>query len=126
MSADSPAAPLRPSNVSEDDALHTCYGMLVLVTLVILARVVVHVYKRKSFEAQDFFIYFAYVAFIAFWSLYVSFLGPLRRVNGLTKGTVQPYPTVLDDLGFMARRLWSAQLVFYLSVFSVKLSLLCL
>jgi hypothetical protein len=123
---DNPAAPLRPSNVSEDDALHTCYAMLALVTLVILSRVVVHLIKRKTFEAQDFFIYFAYVAFVAFWSLYVALLGPLKKVNGLTKGTVKPYPTVIDDLAFMAKRLWTAQLVFYLCVYSVKLSLLCL
>ena len=82
--------------------------------------------KRKSFEAQDFFIYFSYVAFVGFWSLYVAMLGPLKRVNGLTKGTVEMYPTVVDDLGYMARRIWSAQLSFYLCVFSVKLSLLCL
>jgi hypothetical protein len=121
-----PPAPLRKSNVSEDEALHTCYAMLTLTTLVILARLGVHLSKRRSFEAQDFYIYLSYVAFVGFWSLYVSLLGPLKKLNGLTNGTVQPYPTITDDLGYCARRLWSAQLVFYACVFSVKLSLLCL
>jgi hypothetical protein len=120
------AAPLRSSSVSEDEALRTCYAMLTLTTVVVIARVVVHVCKRRTVEAQDCFIYFAYVAFVGSCTLYVALLGPLRKVNGVGRGTVQPYPTVLDDLGYIARRLWSAQQIFYAGVFAVKLSLLCL
>lgn len=100
--------------------------MLGLTSFVVSARLIVHLSKRRSLEVQDFFIYFAYITFIGCLSLYISLLGPLKRLNGLTKGTVKPYPTIPEDLGYVAKRIWSAQWLFYTCVYSVKLSLLSL
>lgn len=112
--------------ITQSELIQTNAAMLALTTLFILARVSIHIYKRKSFELHDFFIYLAYVLYLALWICYRIVIAPMFRAYAVYSGEISPYPTITQDAAQMLRLLTAAQMCFYTSLLSVKISLLTL
>lgn len=118
-------APSKPF-IELDELLHADYGLFVLTTTVVLARVAIHFTKRKTLELQDYFIYLAYILYVTLWTAYVKAAPILYKLNRLKNGEIAVYPTVVNDAGFVSRMIFVAQICFYTQLFAVKWSLLSL
>ena len=112
--------------VSKSELLHTNAAMLVLTSLFILARITIHISRRKTLEIQDFCIYFAYIFYLALWICYRIVIDPMFRAYAVYSGESPPYPTMIRDASQMLRLITAAQMCFYTSLLGVKLSLLTL
>ncbi|KAJ4987861.1 hypothetical protein SVAN01_06591 [Stagonosporopsis vannaccii] len=112
--------------ITKLELIQTNAAMLALTTLFVVARVGIHIYRRKSIELHDFFIYFAYVLYLALWICYRIVINPMFRAYAVYSGEVPPYPTIMQDAAQMLRLITAAQMCFYTSLLGVKLSLLTL
>ncbi|KAF3043676.1 hypothetical protein E8E12_006132 [Didymella heteroderae] len=112
--------------VSKSELLHTNAAMLALTSLFILARIGIHVSRRRALELDDFFIYFAFVLYLALWVCYRVVIDPMFRAYAVYSGQSPPYPTMMHDASQMLRLITAAQMCFYASLLGVKLSLLTL
>ncbi|KAF1829142.1 hypothetical protein BDW02DRAFT_574258 [Decorospora gaudefroyi] len=101
-------------------------AMLVLTSLVFVSRIAVQITKRKAFDAQEFFCCLSYICFVAMVVMYFMELDPLYRLEDVQRGASPPYPEILHDAGMVYQWLTSAQMLFYTSLLSVKISLLAL
>ncbi|CAI6336544.1 unnamed protein product [Periconia digitata] len=121
-----PAPADRLPVIGQNEVLRTEYALFVLTTLFIIARVAIHVSRRKSFEFQDFFIYFAYALYVGLWTEYIIAVPYLYKLSAVALGEIDIYPTITQDAGYMSRLIFSAQMLFYTCLFAVKLSLMTL
>jgi hypothetical protein len=112
--------------VSKAELLHTNAAMLAMTSVFILARIGIQVLRRKAFEVQDFFIYFAYFVYLALWICYRIVIDPMFRAYAVYSGESPSYPTMMADASQMLRLITAAQMCFYTSLVGVKLSLLTL
>lgn len=125
--SDTPKEPAaNKSPVAQHVLLRTEYALFVLTTLFIFARIAIHFTRRKTFEFQDFFIYFAYAMYVGLWTEYIIAVPYLFKLTSVAVGEIDPYPTVTQDAGYMSRLIFSAQMLFYTCLFSVKLSFMTL
>lgn len=118
-------APSKPF-IELHELLHADYALFVVTTVVVLARVAIHVVKRKTMELQDYFIYFAYALYLTLWTAYVKAAPVLFKLSQVKNEEIPVYKTVLDDGGFVAKMICVAQLCYYTHLFAVKWSLLAL
>lgn len=112
--------------ISKSELLHTNAAMLTLTSLFILARIAIHISRRRALEIHDFFIYFAFVLYLALWICYRIVIDPMFRAYAVYSGQSPPYPTMMHDASQMLRLIAAAQMCFYTSLLGVKLSLLTL
>ena len=112
--------------ITQSELIHTNAAMLGLTSLFILARVGMHIARRKSVELHDFFIYFGFVLYLALWICYRIVIGPMFRAYAVYTGEIPPYPTLMRDAAMMLRLITAAQMCFYTVLLCVKLSLLTL
>ncbi|KAH9882528.1 hypothetical protein J1614_000764, partial [Plenodomus biglobosus] len=110
--------------ITEDELVYTNAAFLTLTSLFVLARAVLHIWKRRSFELPDFFIYLAYALFVSLWSCYFIVTPPMFRVYAVVGGQAKPYATMMEDAAKMLRFITAGQMCFYTLLFSVKMSLL--
>ncbi|KAF1954781.1 hypothetical protein CC80DRAFT_416744 [Byssothecium circinans] len=112
--------------LGQAEILRAEYALFVLTTAFLVARVAIHVSKRRTFEFQDFFIYFAYALYVGLWTEYIIAVPYLFKLTAVTNGEIPPYPNVIKDAAYMSRLIFTAQMCFYVSLWSVKMSLLSL
>lgn len=112
--------------ITQSELIHTNAAMLALTSLFILARIGIHVARRKPVELHDFFIYFGFVLYLALWICYRIVIGPMFRAYAVYTGEIRPYPTLMQDAAQMLRLITAAQMCFYTVLLCVKLSLLTL
>ncbi|KAF2641901.1 hypothetical protein P280DRAFT_548513 [Massarina eburnea CBS 473.64] len=114
------------STYSQAEVLRTEYALFVLTTLFVITRVVIHVSKRRTLEFQDFFIYLAYALYLGLWAQYIVAVPYLFKLSAVSSGEIAPYPDVTKDVAYMSKLIWTAQMCFYICLWSVKMSLLSL
>ncbi|KAF2004706.1 hypothetical protein P154DRAFT_519182 [Amniculicola lignicola CBS 123094] len=101
-------------------------AMLVLTSLIFVARVVARFTHRMPFELHDFFCWFSYVCYVAMVVMFFKENSPLYRAEAVQRGEIPIYPELLHDAGMLFRWLTAGQILFYSSLLFVKLSLLTL
>ncbi|KAH8731846.1 hypothetical protein GQ44DRAFT_603720 [Phaeosphaeriaceae sp. PMI808] len=118
--------PLPKTPITRGELVGTIAAMLALTTIFVFSRVAVQISRRKSFELQDFSIYFAYIIYIALWSVYLAVIPPMFRVYAVIGREIPPYKELIQDAAMMLRLLTAGQMCFYSMLFAVKISLLSL
>lgn len=112
--------------VSEHQLLSTAYAMIAITTTVTAVRTVLLLTRRKvRFQAEDGFVMLSWAAFIALAVMYIVVTPPLYRVDRAI-GTGVLYPTMEDDALLMIKIFFANTIVFWIVLWSVKLSLLFL
>jgi hypothetical protein len=117
-----------PANnwISQHDLLRTDYAMMAFTSTVFVARVIVQVLRRKTFEAQDGLLYVAFLAYLAFTILYVVITPIFYRIQALTAGEIAPWPTMAKDIKLASEVMWSSGMCYWTCLWFVKFSLLAL
>jgi hypothetical protein len=103
----------------------TC-SMLVLSSAFVVARVGLQVWKRKAMELQDYLLYAAYIFFLAMSVCFLVMIPRLFAIAQATAGIIELYPTMMDDVILYFRAMFASTTLFWLTLWSVKLSLLAL
>jgi hypothetical protein len=112
--------------ISEAQLSGVIYSMLVLASVFVLARSAVHVYRRRRPEAQDYLLYAAFVLFLIMTICYLVILPKLFMISSVSVGAVQRGPTFQDDMITYVRMMFVTTTLFWVSLWSIKLSFLSL
>lgn len=111
--------------VISENAFHgIAYPMIVLPTLFICARVGLQIWKRKGMEIQDYLIYFAFICFLAMSISYLKVIPTIYAVSKVRAGLIRPWANFNNDRTMYIRMMFVTNTLFWLCLWSVKLSLL--
>tara|TARA_R110002003_G_scaffold244_19_gene17581 strand:- start:2015 stop:2689 length:675 start_codon:yes stop_codon:yes gene_type:complete len=112
--------------ISERQFVQVAYAMIFLASTFCLARSAIQVWKRKPMEMQDYLIYFAFMCFLAMSICYLVIVPKIYKIGRVTLGLVEPWPTMLNDIIHYIRMMFVTTTLFWIALWSVKLSLLAL
>jgi len=113
--------------ITEDQLVRTTYAMLTLATVVVLARIVtIQLVRPKRWLPQDLFIYFAYVVYLVMAILYIVVAPIIYRLSAVTEGRREPYAALPDEVMFMIKIFFCNTLLFWVVLWTVKMSFLML
>lgn len=113
--------------ISEDSLLRTSYAMLTLTTVFVLARIVTtQLVRPKRWLPQDLFIYFAYVVYLVMTVLYIVVTPTMYRLSAVGEGKLEPYAAIQDESLFMIKIFFCNTLLFWVVLWTVKMSFLML
>ncbi|KAH8694267.1 hypothetical protein BGW36DRAFT_384622 [Talaromyces proteolyticus] len=112
--------------VSEHQLLSTAYAMISIATVFTVVRTVLRFTHRKGgIQIEDYFAMFSWASFIVLCVLYIVVTPPLYRVDTAIS-TGQLYPTMEADAMLMVKIFFANTMIFWIVLWSVKLSLLFL
>lgn len=100
--------------------------MLVITSLFAVARLTVSILRPKKFSWEDGFLLAAYVFFLVLAIVYTILVPLLFKLNALAAGELEPYEGVMDDILFLQKMFFVATPALWLTLWSVKLSLMSL
>ena len=112
--------------ISEQRFVEVSYAMIILASFFVLARVGIQIWKRKSMELQDYLVYFAFVCFLTMSVCYLVIVPKIYKIGRVTLGIIKPWPTMLDDVVVYVRMMFVTTTLFWIALWSIKLSLLVL
>ena len=112
--------------ISEAQFFHIAYAMIALPSALVLARIGIQVWKRKAMELQDYLLYLAYAFFLTISICYLFMVPTVFAVGKVKMKAMKPWPTFEADLIFYFRLLYITTNGFWLTLWSVKFSLLAL
>lgn len=112
--------------ISEKALLRTDYSMISLTSAVFVARIAVQIWRRRTVEWQDAFLYVAYAAYITFSVLYIVITPTIFNVERLKAGELSGWEGMANNIKFMSQVLWSSGIEFWTCLWFVKFSLLAL
>ncbi|ORX94634.1 hypothetical protein BCR34DRAFT_629167 [Clohesyomyces aquaticus] len=112
--------------VSERQFKRISYPIIVLASSLIVSRVGIQIWKRKRFELQDSLVYFAFIFFLTMSVCYLIIIPKIYKIGKVSVGLIAPWPTIQDDILVYLRLMFVTNTLFWFSLWSVKLSLLCL
>ncbi|KAF2001648.1 hypothetical protein P154DRAFT_533828 [Amniculicola lignicola CBS 123094] len=104
----------------------TAYSMLVITSTVFIARLALHLTRRKALAWDDYWIILAYAFFLALVAMYIVIIPILFKTNAVAEGKLAPYPALLDEATLMLKILFPEAILFWCVLWSVKFSLLAL
>ncbi|RFU29596.1 hypothetical protein B7463_g6733, partial [Scytalidium lignicola] len=115
-------------NISQTADRNALIITIVLSCVFVIARGVARYRKTRSFPLaiEDLFLLLALASFIGMAGVYLYCLPILFRSEAIGAGKERPYHGFKDDMTNMLHGFLAAQLIFWLSLWSVKLSLLFL
>jgi hypothetical protein len=115
-----------PQMITKQQFIQVTCSMLVLGSAFVAARVSMQLWKRKVMELQDYFLYAAYVFFLAMSICFLVMVPRLFAIAEVTAGIIEPYPTMANDVILYFQAMFASTTLFWLTLWSVKLSLLAL
>lgn len=117
---------LTENYVSESQVTSTGYVMIAVATVFFASRFGLRFWKSVGVQWEDLFVVSSWMSFLALSVLYIVVTPALYRVTGATSGTFLQYPTMTEDALFMKKVFFANTLLLWISLWSVKLSLLIL
>lgn len=112
--------------VSEDQVLSTGYSTIAITTVFTIARFAVRwTQQKREFQIEDGFCVLSWVSFLVMAILYIVVTPVLYRVDTAVL-TGQLYPDLLKDSLFVTEIFFANTIIFWMVLWSVKLSLLFL
>lgn len=112
--------------VSEQQVLSTSYATIAVATAFTIARIAVRLTQQKrEFQIEDGMCLFSWVSFIVMAVLYIDVTPALYRVDTAIS-TGQLYPDILKDSLLVVKIFFANTMIFWVVLWSVKLSLLFL
>jgi hypothetical protein len=112
--------------ISERRFIEVSYVMVVIASIFVLARIGIQLWKRKTIQLQDCLIYFAFICFLTMSICYLIVVPKIYRIGRATLGVINPWPTMMDDIIIYIRMMFVTTTLFWIVLWSVKLSLLAL
>jgi hypothetical protein len=102
------------------------WSMIFLASVFVLVRLCIQIWKRKMMDLQDYLVYFAFFCFLVMSICYLITVPKAYRLGKVNSGLVKPWPTMMNDNLINVRLMFVTTLLFWVSLWSVKLSLLAL
>jgi hypothetical protein len=112
--------------IAQHNLLRVDYAMLSLTSIVFLARIGVQIWRRKNVETQDICLYIAFLAYLAFTILYIVITPIFFKIQALQAEKLAPWPTMMEDIKFASKVMWSSGMEYWTCLWFVKFSLLAL
>jgi hypothetical protein len=112
--------------VSERRFVETTSAMVIVASVFLFARTSIQFWKRSRMELQDYLISFAYVCFLVMSICYLIVIPKIYKIGRATLGVIPPWPTMGEDVIVYVRMMFVTTTLFWISLWSVKLSLLAL
>lgn len=100
--------------------------MVALPSVLIVAHIALQIWQRKGREVQDWLLYVAYVFFLAQAICYMVVIPYVYKINKVFAGVIPEYEGIQVDGIFYTRMLFVTLMFFWISLWTVKLSLLFL
>ncbi|KAF1947957.1 hypothetical protein EJ02DRAFT_391409 [Clathrospora elynae] len=116
----------KTNGFAQGTVLSITYSMLGFTTFVVLARVGLNILRPKRLTASDYFVFLAFAFYVIMCALYISVSPYMQRVYAVINGETPPYATMKEDAVVMTKMIFAAPCMFYLTLWSIKLSLLFL
>lgn len=104
----------------------TGYALIVVTSLVILARYAASIRSIRDLKAEDYLLLVAYAFFIELTVLYILITPAVFRLAALQQGTIPPYPTIAEDSRRMQIFFFVTTSSLWLCLWMVKFSLLAM
>ncbi|KAG8629743.1 hypothetical protein KVT40_001362 [Elsinoe batatas] len=120
----SPIALFQGSYVTQDNLMATGIAMIVVTSLVVATRMALTLFQHKSLKWDDGWLLLGYIFYMGMVIMYLVKAEPIFHFWGFIDGTRGPYATIMLDDVTMRRVSFSANLLFYSALWSVKFSLL--
>ncbi|KLJ09267.1 hypothetical protein EMPG_15293 [Blastomyces silverae] len=111
--------------VTESQVASTGYVMIALASIVFFGRFGLRVWKSVALQLEDLFVVLSWLSFLAMTILYLIVMPRLYRLTGFLAGG-PPYPEFVDDALFIKKIFFCTTLLLWVSLWSVKFSLLVL
>jgi hypothetical protein len=112
--------------ISQQQFVQITCALIIFTTIFVLARAIVQLFKRRTMEVQDYIIYAAYMLFLVMTICYLIMAPKIYKIADLTNGLIPPWEGVQDDIIFYMRMMLVTTSLFWIALWSVKLSLLAL
>jgi hypothetical protein len=80
--------------------------------------------RRVPYEMEDIFLYVALVSFIIMCALYLATIPTYFNIIAIEAGLMEAYPSITHDLVVMLKEFFVVQFFFWLTLWSVKWTLL--
>ncbi|CAO2652282.1 Nn.00g005650.m01.CDS01 [Neocucurbitaria sp. VM-36] len=112
--------------ISQEELLRTDYAMIALTSTVFVARIIVQIWRRKTVEMQDIWLYIAFAAYLTFSILYIIITPIFFKLEALTKGELTGWVGMQQDIKLASEIMWSSGMEFWTCLWCVKFSLLAL
>ncbi|KAK2810242.1 hypothetical protein FQN50_003212 [Emmonsiellopsis sp. PD_5] len=112
--------------VTESQVKSTGYVMIALASAFLLTRFGVRFSKSRGLIWEDLFVVLSWLSFLAMSILYIIVIPAVYRVSGVMSGTSPLYATMEKDALSMKKIFFATTLLLWVSLWSVKLSLLVL
>jgi hypothetical protein len=111
--------------ISEPEFFRAAYPMVVLASVFMVVRIGVQV-RIRVLELQDYLIYLAFAFFLAMSICYLIAISTIFDISKVLVGLLEPWPTYQLDFLRNVRIVFITTVLFWLTLWSVKLSLLAL
>ena len=80
--------------------------------------------KVHSIQVEDYLVWLATVFYVCFLSLYIAVFPVFEKVVFASTGVLPPYADIIKDSYYMLACLFASQLLFWSTLWTIKLSVL--
>ncbi|EEH17894.1 hypothetical protein PABG_00457 [Paracoccidioides brasiliensis Pb03] len=112
--------------VTEWHVVSTGYVMIGFASTVFLGRFGLRLWKSAGVQWEDFFVVFSWLSFVTMAALYIIAIPGVYRLTAVMDGAATPYAAMEQEALFLKKVFFSTTMLLWLSLWSVKLSLLVL
>jgi len=91
-----------------------------------LARIGLNFVKPKRWAASDYLLFFAFACYATMCALYITLTPYMQRLYDVANGKIPPYPEMQLENMRMTKMIFAAPCMFWMTLWSIKFSLLCL
>lgn len=116
----------KTNGFAQGTVLEVAYSMLGLTSCVVLARAGLNFVKPKPLTASDYLVMFAFACYATICVLYISLSPYMQRLYDVANGKIPPYPEIQLENVKMTKMIFAAPCMFWMTLWSIKFSLLCL
>lgn len=116
----------KTNGFAQGTVLKVAYSMLGVTSCVVLARAGLELSRQKRLTASDALVYFSYACFATMCALYIALSPYMQRLYDVGNGVIPPYPGLAQDNVTMTKMVFAAPCMFWMTLWSVKFSLLLL
>lgn len=112
--------------VSEPQFSAVSCSMMVVALIFLFLRIGLQTWSWKMMEVQDFLIYLAFVSFLTFSICYLVLVPRIYEVQRVALDIIDLWPSMKRDIAIYVRMMFVTTSLFWISLWSVKLSFLAL
>lgn len=116
----------KTNGFAQGTVLKIAYSMLSVTSCIVLARVGLNFVKPKRLMVSDYLVFFAFSCYATMCALYIALSPYMQRIYDVANGRSPPYPQLGEDTIKMTKMVFAAPCMFWMTLWSIKGSLLLL